>query len=182
MNHSDVFSEQNAPTRRSFLAGAPVAAVAGLALADALFAPRAGAEDLAAGQGERFQLFKAEDLAADASKLQNAPGDNKLATDKNFSLVMTTEKTKSAKEFEWHEGRDHLLIILDGETVYELGGAPQGTHKLREGEWLAPASAGATKLTLKKGDVLTIPRGTLHKRTTATSVTFLLISPAGTVK
>jgi len=175
-------SEQNSQSRRSFLAGAPVAAVAGLALADALFAPSASAQDLAAGKGEPFQYFKASELAADASKLQAAPGDNKLVTDKNFAMVMTTEKTKSAKEYEWHEGRDHLLIVIDGETVYEMGGTPKGTHKVREGEWLAPEAEGATKLTLTKGDILTIPRGTLHKRSTAGSVTFLLISPMGTVK
>jgi mannose-6-phosphate isomerase-like protein (cupin superfamily) len=37
-------------------------------------------------------------------------------------------------------------------------------------------------LTLKKGDMLTIPRGTPHRRTTAESVTLLLISPQGTVR
>jgi quercetin dioxygenase-like cupin family protein len=178
MNHS----EPNSQSRRSFLAGAPVAAVAGLALADALFAPAASAQDLAAGKGEPFQYFKAEELAADAQKLEAAPGNNNLATLKNVALVMTTEKAKSAKEYEWHEGRDHLLIVVDGETVYEVGGTPKGTHKVKEGEWLAPEVEGATKLTLKKGDILTIPRGTLHKRSTAGSVTFLLISPAGTVK
>jgi quercetin dioxygenase-like cupin family protein len=178
MNHSEV----NSQSRRSFLAGAPVAVVAGVALADALFGSSARAEDLAAGQGEPFQHFKVEELAADAKALEAAPGNNNLVTDKNFALVMTSETAKSAKEFEWHEGRDHLLIIVEGETLYELGGTPKGTHKVREGEWLAPESEGATKVTLKKGDILTIPRGTLHKRSTAGSVTFLLISPAGTVK
>lgn len=178
MNHV----EWNAQTRRSFLTAAPFAAVAGLALADALFVTDAQAQDLAAGHGESFQVFKAQELAADASKLEATPGNNNLATCKNFSLVMTSETAKSAKEFEWHEGRDHLLIVVEGETVYELGGTPKGTHKVREGEWLAPESEGATKVTLQKGDILTIPRGTLHKRSTTGSVTFLLISPAGTVK
>jgi quercetin dioxygenase-like cupin family protein len=178
MNRSDV----NPQSRRSFLVGAPIAAVAGLALADALFATSAHAQDLATGKGEPFQCFKADELAADAAKLEAAPGNNNLVTNKNFAMVMTTEKAKSAKEFEWHEGRDHLLVIVEGETVYEVGGTPKGTRKVKEGEWLAPEAEGATKLTLKKGDILTIPRGTLHKRSTAGSVTFLLISPAGTVK
>jgi uncharacterized protein YjlB len=89
---------------------------------------------------------------------------------------------KSAKEFEWHEGRDHLLQILDGSTVYEVGGTPKDGRNTKPGEWLAPAAVGAATLTLKKGDMLVIPRGTLHRRSTAESVTFLLISPMGTAK
>jgi mannose-6-phosphate isomerase-like protein (cupin superfamily) len=45
------------------------------------------------------------------------------------------------------------------------------------GEWRGPESIGATRLTLRKGDTLVIPRGTPHKRTTLGSVTFTLISP-----
>ncbi|MDR3792852.1 MAG: cupin domain-containing protein [Terracidiphilus sp.] len=175
-------SSTNDSSRRNFLVGAPVAAVAGLALADALFASKASAQDLAAGKGEPFQFFEAAKLSADAKALEAAPGNNNLAKNANFTLVMTTEKAKSAKEYEWHAGRDHLLIVIDGETVYEVGGSPKGTHQTGPGEWLAPEAEGATKLTLKKGDILTIPRGTLHKRSTAGSVTFFLISPMGTVK
>jgi quercetin dioxygenase-like cupin family protein len=174
-------SDSNSSSRRTFLAGAPVAAFAGLALADALFSSTASAQDLAAGKGEHFQYFTADVLAADAKALQAAPGNNSLVKDQNFTVVMTTETTKAAKMFEWHEGRDHMVIIVDGETVYEVGGSPKDGHKTGPGEWLAPDAEGATKLTLKKGDILTIPRGTLHKRTTAVSVTLLLISPLGMV-
>jgi len=47
------------------------------------------------------------------------------------------------------------------------------------GEWHAPDAEGATTLTLQKGDMLVIPRGTLHKRSTAGTATFMLISPQG---
>ena len=95
------------------------------------------------------------------------------------AVVLTVEKAKSAKEFEWHEGRDHIVQIVDGTTVYEIGGTPKNGRNTKAGEWLAPSSEGATKLTLKKGDMLTIPRGTPHKRSTEESVTFILISPSG---
>ena len=94
---------------------------------------------------------------------------------------MTTETSKIAKEFEWHEGRDHIVQILEGSTVYEVGGTGKDAHgnNGKAGEFLAPDSVGATRLTLKKGDMLTIPRGTPHKRSTAESVTFILISSQG---
>ena len=52
----------------------------------------------------------------------------------------------------------------------------------KPGEWLAPASEGAKSLTLKKGDMLVIPRGTPHKRSTEGSVTFTLISTTGRLR
>ena len=96
--------------------------------------------------------------------------------------VLTTEEKKSAKEFEYHEGRDHIFQVLEGATTYELGGTPTNPRNTKPGEWLAPGSEGATTVTLRKGDMLVIPRGTPHKRTTETSVTFYLISTMGTAK
>jgi hypothetical protein len=75
-----------------------------------------------------------------------------------------------------------VVLILDGSTVYDVGGTPKNGRNTKPGEWLAPTAEGATTLTLKKGDMLVIPRGTLHKRSTAESVTLFLISPMGNVK
>ncbi len=96
--------------------------------------------------------------------------------------MLTTEEKKAGKEFEYHEGRDHIFHILDGTTKYELGGTPKGAHSTKPGEWLAPESEGAKTLTLNKGDMLVIPRGTPHKRTTDASVTLILISIEGQAK
>jgi len=164
--------------RREFLRTAPVAMAAGLALADAtVMSPRAEGQSAAA----TFQVFTAQTIADDIKGLAAKPGNNNLADIKTATVVLTTEVTKAAKEFEWHEGRDHILQIVDGTTVYEVGGTPKDGRNIRPGEWLAPASEGATTMTLKKGDLLVIPRGTPHKRTTADSVTLILISPMGKV-
>jgi uncharacterized protein YjlB len=63
-----------------------------------------------------------------------------------------------------------------------LGGTPKDAHSQKSGEWLAPTSDGAAIVTLKKGDMLIIPRGMPHKRSTTDSVTFTLISPGRVVK
>lgn len=132
---------------------------------------------------EPFHVWTADALADDARALHAKPGNNSLFESKTlpFAVVMTTEEKKAAKEFEWHEGRDHILQVLDGTTIYQLGGTPLNARNTRSGEWLAPESAGAKTITLTKGDMLVIPRGTPHKRTTAESVTFYLISPSGTL-
>ncbi len=172
-------------SRRTFLGTAPVAAAAGLTLTQssmlAAFEPQHDAMPaLPAG----IQLFAAQTIQDDIKALEAKPGSNVLVDGKTvpFSIQIQVEKATSAKEFEWHEGRDHVFQVLEGSTVYELGGTPTGGHSKGPGEWLAPVSEGATSLSLKKGDLLVIPRGTPHKRSTAESVTLLLISPMGSVK
>ena len=172
-------------SRRTFLGTAPVAAVAGLALAEVtiLSTFAAGHETLAALPAG-IQLFTAQTMQDDIKALDAKPGNNNLVDGAStpFSVILTVETAKTPKEFEWHEGRDHVLQIIEGSTVLEVGGTPRGGHSKGPGEWLAPVSEGAARIAMKKGDMLVIPRGTPHKRVTADSVTLLLISPMGTVK
>jgi quercetin dioxygenase-like cupin family protein len=175
------------PNRRAFLVSASAAAAAGLVAVDTARALAQGGfqSGTQAGAGtvpRTFQLITSETILNDMKSLESAPGNNSLATSSGFSVVLTTETAHSAKEFEWHDGRDHILQVIDGTTVYELGGTPKEAHSPKPGEWLALASDGATTLTLHKGDMLIIPRGTPHKRGTAGSVTFTLISPSGVAK
>jgi mannose-6-phosphate isomerase-like protein (cupin superfamily) len=166
--------------RRAFLRTIPAAAAA-FTLADAsLFAAPAIAQSTNAGATPGYQVFSAKEIQADINALQASPGNNNLVQQKTVTAVLTTETAKSAPEFEWHEGRDHIFQILDGSTVYELGGIPKNGRNIRPGEWLAPESDSHTTVTLNKGDMLVIPRGTPHRRRTAGTVTFMLISSQGT--
>jgi uncharacterized protein YjlB len=167
-------------SRRNFLRTAPVAAAVGFTLSDALMAmaqAAPGADVNAAAQP--IKLWKASELADDMKALDAKPGDNRLYDSKSIpvQIVLTTEKHKSAAEFEWHEGRDHIVQIIDGSTLYEVAGTPTGTKVMPgTGEWHATGSTGSKSILMMKGDMLVIPRGTLHKRSTEDSVTFLLIS------
>lgn len=166
-------------SRRNFLRTATIAAAAGITLSDAkMFAAPAEGQATAAAP-DSFKLYSAESLAAVWQELDKAPANKTIVNTGTYSIILTVEKAKSAKEFEWHEGRDHVLQVVDGTTVYEVGGTPKNGRKTGPGEWLAPESEGATKMTLKKGDMLLIPRGTPHKRSTADSVTLILVSPMG---
>jgi len=170
-------------SRRSFLRSAPLAAAAvSLPLADKLLFAADVSQAATPSASQTFQLFKATDLAEATKKLQTTPGNDNLyqVAALPFTIVLTTEEKHAAKEFEWHEGRDHIVQVLDGATIYELGGKPEGAHNNKLlSEWLAPTSPGSTTLTLHKGDMLVIPRGTPHKRSTEASVTFYLISTTG---
>src|SRR5260370_20447692 len=172
----------NDHTRRNFLRTAPLAAVVTLSLTVRLALAAGGGQRAASAAPQPFQVFTAEKLADAMKALQGKPGNDNLYEPKALPLtiVLTTEEKKSAKEFEYHEGRDHIFLILDGATKYELGGTPKNARNTKPGEWLAPVSEGATSVTLKKGDMVVIPRGTPHRRSTEGSVTFTLLSTTGT--
>jgi mannose-6-phosphate isomerase-like protein (cupin superfamily) len=170
------FAMANEQSRRNFLRTAPLAAAIALPLTDSLLHAQAPPAEPVAPVP--FQLFPAQTIASMVATLESAPGNNDIVTAKPLaiSMTVTAEEKKSAKEFEFHQHRDHVFQILDGTTTYELGGTPKNAHQTKPGEWLAPESEGAQTVTLKKGDMLTVPRMTPHKRTTEGKVSFLLIN------
>jgi hypothetical protein len=114
--------------RRNFLLTAPAAAGVGLSMAE-LFASMVAAQNSTPTDTEaNYMVYSAEEIEDDIIALQAKPGSKNLYRDMNFAIDLTVEKNTVAKEFEWHEHRDHIIHILDGETVYELGGTPQGIH------------------------------------------------------
>jgi mannose-6-phosphate isomerase-like protein (cupin superfamily) len=168
-------------SRRNFLRTAPVAAAAGITLADPIAALAQGAamsgeQFVAAAQP--FRLFKSTEMEAAITAKDGNAGENRLYESKvnPQQIILTTEKHHSATEFEWHENRDHVMYVLDGSVVMETGGTPKGVKQISPGEWHATSSEGSKSLLMGKGDMLVIPRGTLHKRSTEDSVVFLLIS------
>jgi mannose-6-phosphate isomerase-like protein (cupin superfamily) len=164
-------------SRRDFLLTATAAAAAGIALGDAKEA--AAQAPAAPATPASIKLFTADHLAEEWQALDKAPANKTIVITTNYSVILTVEKAKSAPEFEWHEGRDHMIQIVEGSTDYEIGGTPKNGHSTGPGEWLAPESEGATKMTLKKGDMLVVPRGTPHKRSTKDSVMLTIISSIG---
>jgi len=164
-------------TRRNFFLSAPLAAAAGLSLSEQLLFSSAAQAQTAAAP-EPIQSFPADTIADLVKTLQATSASKTLTGTKEtpFSIAVGTETGKSAKEYEYHEHRDHIFQVLEGTTQYELGGTPQTPHSTGPGEWLAPAAAGSKAYTLHKGDMIVIPRGTPHKRSTAGSVSFTLIS------
>jgi len=168
------------PARRKFLRTVPAAAVAGFTLTHGSLLTSTAAAQSTGGPALSFMLFNAQELQDDLQALAANPGNKNLVqSSATLTVVLTTEKTKSGAEFEWHEHRDHVFQILDGSTVDELGGTPKGAHSKAPGEWNSPESEGHQTVSLNKGDMLVIARGTPHRRITAASVTFSLISSQG---
>ena len=170
-------------SRRSFLFAAPLGAAARLAKADGkVFAAEGDGQGGVWFVPHAYQVFTTETIASDCQALEGKSATTNLVQNKNFTIVITSETAKTAPEYEWHAGRDHIFHILEGETVYEVGGTPLAARSVGPGEWLSTTAKDYASIHLKKGDMLVLPRGTLHRRITAGSVTLMLIAPMGTAK
>ncbi|HZY62727.1 MAG TPA: hypothetical protein VFE38_09390 [Edaphobacter sp.] len=165
-------------SRRNFVRTAPFAAAAVSLAFSELAAPPAAVAQTSDASQEPFQVFTAQALEDVVHGVQADSGTKQLLGSKTtpFSITVNSETNKIAKEFEYHEHRDHIFQVLDGTTVYELGGTPQNPRSTGPGEWLAPDSKGYKSVTLHKGDMLIVNRGTPHRRLTKESVTLNLIS------
>jgi len=105
-----------------------------LAATSAASPMQAGAgSPMQAGEGARagsFELVKAASIREAETTLATAAGSKGLVSPKDggpFTVVVYAEEKKAAKEFEWHEARDHIFQVLEGTTRVELGGDADGS-------------------------------------------------------
>lgn len=66
---------------------------------------------------------------------------------------------------EVHDNSDDIYYVLDGEATLMLGGTLVQPNEISPGEWRAKTATGGEKVTIKKGDLIVVPRGTRHQRT-----------------
>jgi mannose-6-phosphate isomerase-like protein (cupin superfamily) len=66
---------------------------------------------------------------------------------------------------EVHDSSDDIYYVLNGEAKLMLGGALVNANEISPGEWRARSASGGETVTIKKGDLVVVPRGTRHQRT-----------------
>lgn len=77
---------------------------------------------------------------------------------------------------ELHDGSDDIYYVTNGTATLMLGGTLDSPNEISPGEWRAKTATGGEKVTIKKGDLIFVPRGTRHQRTvTDKKFTMILI-------
>lgn len=66
---------------------------------------------------------------------------------------------------ELHDGSDDVYYVLDGTATLLLGGTLVDAKEVSPGEWRSKTAVGGLRYTIKKGDLIFVPRGTPHQRT-----------------
>ena len=57
-------------------------------------------------------------------------------------------------------------LFLSGSAALTLGGALDTPKEVEPGEWRGPKIAGGQLVNIKQGDLIVVPRGTPHQRST----------------
>jgi len=76
--------------------------------------------------------------------------------------------------YELHDNSDDIYYVLDGEATLALGGELAEPNEISPGEWRSKTVKGGNPFEIKKGDLIVVPRGTVHQRT-ATGKGFSMI-------
>ena len=82
-------------------------------------------------------------------------------------VAVQHERNKPAAEAEVHDASDDVYYVLEGAATLTLGGRLEAPVEREPGEWRGPRISGGKTFDVKKGDLVVVPRGTPHMRSTA---------------
>ena len=81
-------------------------------------------------------------------------------------VAVQHDKNKPAGLAEVHDASDDVYYVLEGTATLTLGGTLEAPNEVQPGEWRGARINGGQTLTLNKGDLVVVPRGTPHQRST----------------
>jgi mannose-6-phosphate isomerase-like protein (cupin superfamily) len=139
-----------------------ISLVVGLASA-ATFAQRKPSE-----ASRPFVVMSAQSLNDLQKTLQP---DNKVSelidsTGMQLRVAVQHEKNRAGAAAELHDASDDVYYVLDGTATLTLGGKLDAPKETDPGEWRSPKIIDGKSFEIKKGDLIVVPRGTPHQRST----------------
>ena len=75
------------------------------------------------------------------------------------------DEKREGDQFEVHDASDDIYYVLEGEGTLALGGSLSEPKEISPGEWRSKTAAGTKNVVIRKGDLIIVPRGTVHQRT-----------------
>src|SRR5437762_9788137 len=91
-------------------------------------------------------------------------------------VAVQHEKNKTGAAAELHDASDDVYYVLNGSATLVLGGKLESPKETDPGEWRSPRIIDGKTIEIKKGDLVVVPRGTPHQRSTANqNFTMILI-------
>src|SRR5262245_61364991 len=83
-----------------------------------------------------------------------------------FRVAVQHEKNRTGAAAELHDASDDVYYVLDGSAMLVLGGKLEDPKETDPGEWRSPRIIDGKTFEIKKGDLIIVPRGTPHQRST----------------
>jgi mannose-6-phosphate isomerase-like protein (cupin superfamily) len=100
-----------------------------------------------------------------AKETGNKQIDIAQASGTQMRVAVFHDETRENDLFEVHDSSDDIYLVLDGKATLMLGGALTEPNEISPGEWRSKTAAGGQKIEIQKGDLIVVPRGTVHQRT-----------------
>lgn len=82
-------------------------------------------------------------------------------------VAVQHEKNKTGAAAELHDASDDVYYVLEGAATLVLGGQLEAPKEVEPGEWRSPRIIDGKTYEITKGDLVIVPRGTPHQRSTA---------------
>jgi mannose-6-phosphate isomerase-like protein (cupin superfamily) len=82
-------------------------------------------------------------------------------------VAVQHENNKTGAAAEQHDASDDVYYVLEGSATLVLGGKLDAPKEVEPGEWRSPKIIDGKTFEITKGDLVVVPRGTPHQRSTA---------------
>jgi mannose-6-phosphate isomerase-like protein (cupin superfamily) len=116
-----------------------------------------------------FQIKTAKDLEAVTKELEKQTGNTNKdivpAKGGQMRVAVFHDEKREGDQYEVHDTSDDIYYVLDGKATLVLGGELVDPTEISPGEWRAETVSGGNPFEVKKGDLVVVPRGTVHQRT-----------------
>jgi len=82
-------------------------------------------------------------------------------------VAIQHENNRTGAAAELHDNSDDVYYVLEGSATLVLGGKLDAPKEVEPGEWRSPKIIDGKAYEITKGDLIVVPRGTPHQRSTA---------------
>lgn len=115
-----------------------------------------------------FVVFKAQTLADLERRLsaENKTEDLIAGPGLQMRIAVQHSKGEPAPGGEAHDKADDIYYVVEGSATLTIGGKLDQPKEIEPGEWRGPKIIGGQTVEAKKGDLIMVPRGTPHQRST----------------
>jgi mannose-6-phosphate isomerase-like protein (cupin superfamily) len=116
-----------------------------------------------------FVVMTAQSVEDLQKKLQPGNKVEELIDSSGMQLrvAIQHEKDRTGAAAEVHDASDDVYYVLEGSATLTLGGKLDSPKEVEPGEWRSPKIVDGKTFEITKGNLIVVPRGTPHQRSTA---------------
>ncbi|MEO8574195.1 MAG: hypothetical protein ABI481_09520 [Pyrinomonadaceae bacterium] len=129
----------------------------------------AGQTGVPSSSTKPFVVKTRQQLSDISRELEKQDGNKNLdivpAAGTQMRVAVFHDEKRENDNFEVHDESDDIYYVLEGTATLALGGTLSEAKEISPGEWRSKTASGGQQIRIQKGDLIVVPRGTVHQRT-----------------